>query len=140
VRDRAAVADAIRGFHAAPSGNACCKAAYSYAVIAAGVDADDLIQEAMTLALSGDRPWPADVPIMAFLIQCMRSIASGEKESQEAAADAARWAQYRLRGHGRALGPGAPTRKSRSSPLRMTTPARQGSSRFSGRHRGTGNC
>jgi DNA-directed RNA polymerase specialized sigma24 family protein len=77
MRDRAAVADAIRGFTPL-EWQRLRKAADHYAAIAAGMDADDLIQEAMTLALSGGRPWPADVPIMAFLIQCMRSIASGE--------------------------------------------------------------
>ena len=77
VRDRAAVADAISDFTPL-QWQRLRKAARGYAAIAAGMDLDDLVQEAMTLALSGDRPWPADVPIMAFLILCMRSIASGE--------------------------------------------------------------
>jgi RNA polymerase sigma-70 factor (ECF subfamily) len=77
VRDRAAVADAIRGFTPL-EWQRLRKAAHGYAAVAAGMEFDDLVQEAMSLALSGDRPWPADVPIMAFLLQCMRSIASGE--------------------------------------------------------------
>jgi DNA-directed RNA polymerase specialized sigma24 family protein len=39
-------------------------------------DAADLLNEALTRVLSGQRPWPADVPLSAFLSQVMRSIAS----------------------------------------------------------------
>ena len=39
-------------------------------------DAADLLNEALTRILSGQRPWPADVPLPAFLSQVMRSIAS----------------------------------------------------------------
>jgi hypothetical protein len=39
-------------------------------------DAFDLLNEALSRVLSGDRPWPADVPLPAFLSQVMRSIAS----------------------------------------------------------------
>lgn len=39
-------------------------------------DAADLLNEALGRVLSGDRPWPADVPLPAFLSQVMRSIAS----------------------------------------------------------------
>lgn len=39
-------------------------------------DATELLHEALARALSGDRPWPADVPLPAFLSQVMRSIAS----------------------------------------------------------------
>jgi len=55
MRDRAAVADAVRGFTPL-EWQRLRKAAYGYAVVAAGTDADDLLQEAMTLALSGERP------------------------------------------------------------------------------------
>ncbi|MFB0874010.1 MULTISPECIES: hypothetical protein [unclassified Sphingobium] len=39
-------------------------------------DAGDLLNEALARILSGQRPWPADVPLSAFLSQVMRSIAS----------------------------------------------------------------
>jgi DNA-directed RNA polymerase specialized sigma24 family protein len=39
-------------------------------------DAADLLNEALSRILSGQRPWPADVPFPAFLSQVMRSIAS----------------------------------------------------------------
>ncbi len=39
-------------------------------------DAGDLLNEALARILSGQRPWPADVPLPAFLSQVMRSIAS----------------------------------------------------------------
>lgn len=39
-------------------------------------DATDLMNEALARVLSGQRPWPADTPMMAFLSQVMRSIAS----------------------------------------------------------------
>jgi DNA-directed RNA polymerase specialized sigma24 family protein len=39
-------------------------------------EAADLLNEALARILSGQRPWPADVPLPAFLSQVMRSIAS----------------------------------------------------------------
>lgn len=39
-------------------------------------DASDLLNEALVRILSGDRLWPADVPLPVFLSQVMRSIAS----------------------------------------------------------------
>jgi hypothetical protein len=39
-------------------------------------DPADLLNEALARVLSGDRPWPADVGLHAFLSQVMRSIAS----------------------------------------------------------------
>jgi hypothetical protein len=39
-------------------------------------DAADLLNEALTRILSGDRPWPAAVPLHSFLSQVMRSVAS----------------------------------------------------------------
>lgn len=39
-------------------------------------DANDLLNEALARVLSGDRPWPAEVSLHAFLSQVMRSIAS----------------------------------------------------------------
>jgi DNA-directed RNA polymerase specialized sigma24 family protein len=39
-------------------------------------DASDLLNEALARILSGDRPWPADISLHAFLSQVMRSIAS----------------------------------------------------------------
>jgi hypothetical protein len=39
-------------------------------------DADDLLNEALERVLSGQRPWPSQVPLQTFLSQVMRSIAS----------------------------------------------------------------
>ena len=39
-------------------------------------EAAELLNEALTRVLSGARPWPADLPLPAFLSQVMRSIAS----------------------------------------------------------------
>lgn len=39
-------------------------------------DWSDLLQEAVARALEGSRRWPREVPIMAFLAQTIRSIAS----------------------------------------------------------------
>ncbi|MCL2713454.1 MAG: hypothetical protein FWD68_02355 [Alphaproteobacteria bacterium] len=39
--------------------------------------AEDLIQEAYTRALSGDRSWRCDLTVENFLMGCMRSIVSG---------------------------------------------------------------
>ncbi|WHO76237.1 hypothetical protein [Rhizobium sp. BT03] len=39
-------------------------------------EASDLLNEALARILSGDRPWPANVSLHAFLSQVMRSIAS----------------------------------------------------------------
>jgi hypothetical protein len=39
-------------------------------------EAAELLNEALARVLSGARPWPADVPLPAFLSQVMRSIAS----------------------------------------------------------------
>ncbi|MGO8063602.1 hypothetical protein ACC716_36175 [Rhizobium johnstonii] len=39
-------------------------------------EASDLLNEALTRILSGDRPWPANISLHAFLSQVMRSIAS----------------------------------------------------------------
>lgn len=39
-------------------------------------DAADLLNEALSRILSGQRPWPADLPLPVFLSQVMRSIAS----------------------------------------------------------------
>jgi DNA-directed RNA polymerase specialized sigma24 family protein len=39
-------------------------------------DSADLLNEALCRVLSGQRPWPIDVPLPAFLSQVMRSIAS----------------------------------------------------------------
>ncbi|TPI10336.1 hypothetical protein FJW06_23630 [Mesorhizobium sp. B4-1-3] len=39
-------------------------------------DASDLLNEALARILSGDRPWPAEISLHAFLSQVMRSIAS----------------------------------------------------------------
>lgn len=43
-------------------------------------DADDLLSEAKAQAIAGTRPWPREVPLVAFLAQAMRSIANGERE------------------------------------------------------------
>jgi DNA-directed RNA polymerase specialized sigma24 family protein len=39
-------------------------------------EASDLLNEALVRVLSGDRPWPADISLPAFLSQVMRSIAN----------------------------------------------------------------
>lgn len=44
-----------------------------------GTGWDDLLNEAICRALSGDRRWPKGVPFVAFLAQTMRSIASEER-------------------------------------------------------------
>ena len=48
---------------------------YSYG---RGIDAEDLVQEAIVKALNGERRCPTNVEIIAFLSQTMRSIASNE--------------------------------------------------------------
>lgn len=64
----------------------------------ASTDWRDLLQESIARTLEGSRRWPCDVPIVAFLAQTMRSIASELRQraqeclsesvvSQEAAAD-----------------------------------------------------
>lgn len=40
-----------------------------------GMESLDLFQEACVRALSGQRQWPPDVPLIAFMAQLMRSIA-----------------------------------------------------------------
>jgi DNA-directed RNA polymerase specialized sigma24 family protein len=39
-------------------------------------DGKDLLQEAISRALAGERKWPRDVPLVAFLAQTIRSIAN----------------------------------------------------------------
>lgn len=39
-------------------------------------DEADLLNEALARILSGQRPWPVDIPLHAFLSQVMRSVAS----------------------------------------------------------------
>ena len=46
------------------------------------IDAEDLVQEAITRALIGDRRCPSNVEIIAFLAQTMRSIASNERKKR----------------------------------------------------------
>jgi len=48
----------------------------SFGLIA--LDWQDLLQESIVRVLAGSRHWPADVPLMAFLAQTMRSIANEE--------------------------------------------------------------
>lgn len=43
---------------------------------------DDLLNEALARTLSGDRRWPVDVPLAAFLSQVMRSIAGEWRRDQ----------------------------------------------------------
>jgi DNA-directed RNA polymerase specialized sigma24 family protein len=40
---------------------------------------EDLLQEAMMRILEGNRRWPTGVPLIAFLVQTMRSIASDHR-------------------------------------------------------------
>ena len=49
------------------------------------VDGRDLLHEAIVRMLEGKRPWPRDVPLIAFLLETMRSIASDHWRRQEAA-------------------------------------------------------
>ncbi len=46
------------------------------------VDSKDLLHMAIVRALEGTRPWPADVPLIAFLAEVMRSIADDYKDRQ----------------------------------------------------------
>lgn len=50
-----------------------------------GADWSDLLQEAVARALEGSRRWPRAIPIMAFLAQTIRSIASELRSRAEAA-------------------------------------------------------
>ena len=47
-----------------------------------GLDAQDLMHEAICRALEGSRRCPRAVPVMAFLVQTMRSVASHARRSQ----------------------------------------------------------
>jgi DNA-directed RNA polymerase specialized sigma24 family protein len=47
------------------------------------LSADDLLQEAFCRALAGTRQCPADVDLVRFLVEAMRSIANGEGEKIE---------------------------------------------------------
>lgn len=47
-----------------------------------GFGAGDLLHEAVCRALTGDRHCPRDVPLMAFLVETMRSIASHARKKQ----------------------------------------------------------
>jgi len=49
-----------------------------------GVEWEDLLQEAFSRILAGTRRWPVEVPIVAFIAQLMRSLAS-EHHRQQAA-------------------------------------------------------
>lgn len=46
-------------------------------------EAEDLLSEAVLRVLDGRRRWPLAVPLVAFLAQVMRSIASEEREKDE---------------------------------------------------------
>ena len=48
------------------------------------LSADDILQEAFCRALAGARHSPINVDLVRFLVQAMRSIASGEIEKVEA--------------------------------------------------------
>ncbi|WP_141107065.1 sigma-70 family RNA polymerase sigma factor [Herbaspirillum aquaticum] len=41
----------------------------------------DLVHEALDRVLNGNRRWPIEVPFTTFLIQCMKSIVSAERNS-----------------------------------------------------------
>jgi DNA-directed RNA polymerase specialized sigma24 family protein len=47
------------------------------------LSADDLLQEAFCRALTGGRQCPAEVDVVRFLVQAMRSIANGEGDKVE---------------------------------------------------------
>ena len=48
------------------------------------LDGQDLLHEAIARMLGGQRQWPLDVPLVVFLLQTMRSIASDCWRRQEA--------------------------------------------------------
>jgi DNA-directed RNA polymerase specialized sigma24 family protein len=48
-----------------------------------GMEADDLIQEAYTRALEGDRAWSRDIDVVKFLIGAMESIADSSRKSMK---------------------------------------------------------
>ena len=56
------------------------------AVGLASLDWRDLLHEAMVRMLTGKRRWPRDVPLVVFLRETMRSIASNQRRQQETAA------------------------------------------------------
>jgi DNA-directed RNA polymerase specialized sigma24 family protein len=49
-----------------------------------GVDWEDLLQEAFSRILAGTRRWPLDVPLVAFVAQSLRSLASEHHRKQAA--------------------------------------------------------
>ena len=52
----------------------------------ASLDGQDLLHEAIVRMLTGKRKWPRDVPLVVFLRETMRSIASDQWRRQETAA------------------------------------------------------
>ena len=49
----------------------------------ASVEGRDLLHEAIVRMLTGKRRWPCEVPLPAFLLETMRSIASDQRRRQE---------------------------------------------------------
>lgn len=50
-----------------------------------GLAQGDLVHDAICKGLLGDRPWPRDVPIMAWIVMTMKSVASHAREAELAA-------------------------------------------------------
>lgn len=76
VRTRAEIADAIRAFTPAQWVR-LKKVAHLYS-LGRPLEAEDLLQETFRRALDGERKCPADVDVVRFLAQAMRSIANSE--------------------------------------------------------------
>lgn len=50
--------------------------AQQLAALGRGIDADDLLHDAITRTVAGERHWPVKVPFVKYLCETMRSIAS----------------------------------------------------------------
>lgn len=96
VRNRDEIADAIRSLAPVQLARLHLVAdRYAYAM-----PAEDLLQEAFTRALSEERRCPADVDVVRFLAEVMRSIASGEYEKAKARPQLVSVARYGDQGDG----------------------------------------
>jgi len=71
-------ADSIRRLTAADWGR--LRKVAGYYARSWSIEPDDLLQEAFRRAFAGSRKWPANVDVVKFLAEAVRSIANGEKE------------------------------------------------------------
>jgi DNA-directed RNA polymerase specialized sigma24 family protein len=54
--------------------------AASFLAMMAGLEADDLLQEAITRGIEGRRRWPDHLDIVTFLVMVMKSVVDGERK------------------------------------------------------------